>query len=55
MGHVNFLSQALSIGMEDKFLPSVQQPYQGSCRFITVLCAGDASGGQWVAYKQATH
>lgn len=45
MGHVIFLSRALSIGIEDKFLPSVQQqqqPHQGSLRFIT----GDAGGRQ---------
>lgn len=42
MGHVIFLSQALSIGMEDKFLPSVQQPNHGFLRFITVCDSGDA-------------
>ena len=40
MGHVISLSRALSIGMEDKFLPSMQQPNQGSLRFITVYGAG---------------
>lgn len=46
MGHVIFLSQALSIGIEDKFLPSVQQPNQGSLRFITECDSGGAGGGR---------
>lgn len=50
MGHVIFLSQALSIGIEDKFLPSMQQPNQGSFRFITVCDSGDAGGRWWLAY-----
>lgn len=33
---VSFFSPRLSVGMEDKFLPSVQQPNQGSLRFITI-------------------
>lgn len=45
MGRVIFLSQALSIGIEDKFLPSVEQPNQGSLRFITVCDSGNAGGG----------
>ncbi len=44
MGHVIFLSQAHSIGSEDKFPPSVQQPNTGSLRFITVGDGGDAGG-----------
>lgn len=52
MGHVIFLSQALSIGIEDKFLPSVQQSNQGSLRFITVCDSGDTGGGPWLAHIQ---
>lgn len=52
MGHVIFLSQALSIGMEDKFLPSMQQPNQGCLRFITVYGAGNVGGGRSLAHIQ---
>lgn len=52
MGHVIFLSRALSIGIEDKFLPSVQQPNQGSLRFITVCDSGDVGGGRRRAHTQ---
>lgn len=46
MGHVIFLSPALSVGMEDKFPPCVRQPHRGSFRFITVCDSGDAVSGR---------
>jgi len=52
MGHVIFLSMVPSTGMEDKFLPSMQQPNHGSLRFITVCSVGDDGGAQLVAYMQ---
>lgn len=33
---MSFFSPRLSVGMEDKFLPSVRQPNQGCLRFTAV-------------------
>lgn len=41
LGHVIFLYLALSIGMEDEFLQSMQESNQGTLRFITVCGVGD--------------
>lgn len=51
---MSFFSPRLSIGMEDKFLPSVRQPRLPQIYSCTVCGTGDAGGGEHMVYVRVT-